>query len=942
MQIRFKSSAWLALAYIFTLPIYSPKLAAQSYSIDLIPPGYSWMQLQTPHFKVLFQPVHRARAEKCARLAEQTHERLVPFLKWKPNGRTEVILTDHLDQANAITIAFPRRTIVIYLSQPAGQPGNYDDWMEELLVHEYAHLLDLDMVSGFPGLLCSVFGRLFLPNAVQPWNQLEGLAVYAESRYTRFGRNNGALSNGVLRSAVNEGRWAAIDQAAVFGPGWPGDAPYLLGGKFSEYLADIYGEPKLAEYQRRHSGLVLPFMQNRPAKKTYGKSLPQLWTEWRRQSRKTYRAQIDSIKAAGLDIAENITSDGFDKEGLDVSRDGRYAAYVQRDSREQPRIVLYDLSSGAFRMLAKGDFQGSLCFSPDGTQLAFAQAEYMNSGRQYYNDLYVLEIAGGRTARVSKGLRAQDPSFSADGKSLYFAASQGGACALGRLDLTTRTCEYLTDFSDSCTYSHLKVSPDGGKIALAAWTGDGFSDVYIYDLARAEFQPLFCDQAQELWPSWSQDGKTVNFSSDRSGIWNVYSYELELKSITRLTNAIGGSLSPRVLDDSTILYLDLSARGYDLVKAGMGNYPVRCPVVLDAEALQPNADAPSTEYQISKYRSLKTMLPVLWFPAFFADEKDGAPGVNLWGWDALLQRNYYLSVGASPANKRFYYDLDYRDQTSCLPWSLVLKDHPVRYVLHHSYTCVDEVYWQREQEQSLSVNWPFKRYDYILTPYIGFRHQRLQSLGGPQAGYWSGNLCDIRPAVSFSNYRIFRNSISPGGGRRIHVQAGFYNKRWGSDLDQTYLFGLWDEYLSLPFDRQVLNARLRADAYYTNGRAYLETIDLFSLRGHSSSALTGKRRVAATLEYRFPLVDIQRGISTWPVYFKNLHAAAFWDGGAGAASFSGLKDRHLKQSLGAELIADWTVFYGLPFTLKLGLARPLQSTKGYAFYLSFTRDVLGI
>ncbi len=937
MQIRFKSLAWLVLAVIFALPIYSQKLTAQSYSIDLVPPGHSWLQLETLHFKVLFQPAHQDQAEKCARLAEQTYERLVPFLKWKPDGRTEIILTDHLDQANAITTAFPRRTIVIYLSQPAGQPGNYDDWMEELIVHEYAHLLDMDIVSGFPGFLCSVFGRLFLPNTVQPWSQIEGLAVYAESRYTRFGRNNGALYNGVLRSAVNEGRWAAIDQAAVFGPGWPGDAPYLLGGKFSEYLADTYGESKLAEYQRRHSGLVLPFMQNRPAKRTYGKSLPQLWKEWRRNSRKFYRAQIDSIKAAGLDITEKLTSDGFDKEGLDVSPDGRHAAYVQRDSRGQPRIVLYDLSIGSSRILAKGDFQGSLCFSPDGAQLAFAKAEHLNSGRQYYNDLYVLEIASGRTARVSKGLRAQDPAFSADGKSLYFAASRGGAYALGRFDLATRTSEYLTDFSDSCTYSHLKMSPDGGKIALAAWTGEGFSDIYVYDIASAGFTPLFCDQAQELWPSWSHDGKTVYFSSDRSGTWNAYGYDLEQRTVSRLTNAVGGSLSPRVLDDSTILYLDLSARGYDLVKARTGNYPVHGPVVLDAEALQPSAYAQSPEYQISKYQLLSTMLPVLWFPAFFADDKDSALGVSLWGWDALLQRNYYISAGASPANKRFYYVLEYDDQSSVVPWSLMLKDHPVGYDVNS-----DIVYWQREQEQSLSLSWPFKRSGYSLTPYIGFRHQRLQGLGDLDAGYWTGNLCDIRPAVSFSNYRIYRNSISPSGGRRIYAQAGFYNKRWGSDLDQTYLFGSWDEYLGLPFDRQVLNASLRADAYYSNGRAYLETIDRFNLRGYPSSTIIGRRRMAVTLEYRFPLADIQRGISTWPVYFKNIHATAFWEGGVGGASFSGLKDKPFKQSLGAELITDWTAFYALPFSLKLGLARPLKSSRGFTMYLSLTQDVLGI
>lgn len=933
---------WLALAVIFILPIYSPKLAAQTYGIDLVPPGHSWLQLETLHFKILFQPAHRAQAEKCARLAEQTHDRLVPFLKWRPEGRTEIIITDHLDQANAITTAFPRRTIVIYLSQPAGQPGNYDDWMEELIVHEYAHLLDMDMVSGFPGFLCSVFGRLFLPNAVQPWSQIEGLAVYAESRYTRFGRNNGALYNGVLRSAVNEGRWAAIDQAAVFGPDWPADAPYLLGGKFTEYLADTYGESKLAEYQRRHSGLVLPFMQNRPAKRTYGKSLPLMWDEWRLWSRQFYRAQIDSIKASGPLLGEKLTSDGFKKEGLDVSPDGRHAAYLQSDSRDRARLVLYDLAAKASRILARGDFQGSLCFSPDGTRLAFAKAEYLGTGNQRYNDLYVLEIASGKTARLSQGLRAKDPAWSADGNTLYFSTENGGGYALGLIDIASRRVKFLTEFSDSCTYSHLKMSPDGNRLALSAWTGEGFNDIYVYDLSGAEFQPLFCDQAQELWPGWSKDGKTLYFSSDRSGIWNAYSYDLGLRTISRLTNAVGGSFSSRIIDDSTVVYLDLSARGYDLVKSKTGDYPVPQGVFLDAETLQSSGVQVVAGPQVKKYHPITTMLPVLWFPAAFADEQDTAMGFSFMGWDALLQRDYYLSAGVGPASKRLYYALEYNDQSSIVPWSLMLRDYPVRYVRHLSKTCVDRVYWQREQQQSLTLRLPFKRSDYSITPYVRFRHQRLRSSGDLDAWYWTGNLCDISPSLQFASYRVYRNSISPTGGRLLYFRTGFYSEAFGSDVDQTCLFGMWNEYFSLPFDRQVLYASFRSDVCLAEGQAYPESNDRFHLRGYDDGIPQSPRRVAATLEYRFPLLDINRGHSTWPVYFKNIHAAAFWEGGAGAASFSGLKDKPFKQSLGAELITDWTVFYALPVSMKIGLAGPLQSSKELMLYLSLTRDILGI
>jgi Tol biopolymer transport system component len=945
MQNRFKPLVWLVLAVVLLLPIFCQKLTAQSYSLDLVPPGYSWRQLETEHFKVIFRPMHRTQAEKCARLAEQVHNRLVPFLKWKPGGRTEIIITDHLDQVNAMANAFPRRTIIIYLSQPAGQPYNYDDWMEELIVHEYAHMLDMDMVSGVPAFLCKAFGRLFLPNVIQPWNQIEGLAVYAESRYTRFGRNNGALYNGILRSYVNENKWPAIDQVTVFGPDWPGgEMPYLFGGKFTQYLADRYGEPKLAEYLRRHSGLVLPFMQNRPAKKTFGQSLPRLWDDWRLQSRRFYRAQIDSIKASGLTLPEKLTADGFEKEGLDVSPDGKYAAYVQSDSRDRARIVLYDMSTKSSRILARGEYQGNLCFSPDGTRLAFAKAEYLGTGNRYYNDLYVLEIASGKTARLSQGLRSRDPAWSADGNSLYFSAENGGGYALGQMDIASRRVKYLTNFTDSCTYSHLKISPDGNRLALAAWTGEGFYDIYVYNIAQAGFQPLFCDQAQELWPGWSKDGKTLYFSSDRSGVWNAYSYDLGQKTIARLTNAIGGLFIPRILDDSTILYLDLSARGYDLVKAETGDYPVPKEVFLDAETLQSAGGPEVADHQFKKYNPLPTMLPVLWFPAAFADEKEGALGASLWGWDALLQRDYYLTAGASPAKGRFYYDLQYNDRSSAQNWSLRLKDQPAAYAVNVSGR--DTTYWQREQEQSLTLSRTFKRSGYTFTQGTRYRHVRLSGLNclinGTYNPFRTGNLCDISPYLQFSNYGVYRNSISPSGGRLLYLRAGFYSELIGSDVDQTCLFGLWNEYLSLPFDRQVLYASFRFDACLADGQACPESNDRFDLRGYDDEIPQYPRRVAATLEYRFPLLNINRGHSTWPVYFKNVHAAAFWDGGGGGHSFGDLSFPDLEQSLGGELVSDLTLFYALPSSVKLGLARTLHRAQKYSLYLTFTQDLLGI
>jgi hypothetical protein len=65
-------------------------------------------------------------------------------------------------------------------------------------------------------------------------------------------------------------------------------------------------------------------------------------------------------------------------------------------------------------------------------------------------------------------------------------------------------------------------------------------------------------------------------------------------------------------------------------------------------------------------------------------------------------------------------------------------------------------------------------------------------------------------------------------------------------------------------------------------------------------------------------VHVQRGLGTWPLFVRSLHASGFVD--VGHAWSGQFRAAHRKLSWGAEVATDVTVAYALPMTWTMGVA----------------------
>ncbi len=116
---------------------------------------------------------------------------------------------------------------------------------------------------------------------------------------------------------------------------------------------------------------------------------------------------------------------------------------------------------------------------------------------------------------ITKATSTADFSISRDGSLVYTG---------GRPDVGITTLVWVDRMgveellgAEGLGYRHLRVSPDGSRVAVSMLDSEGGRDIYIYDLDRHTPTRLTFDPAEEFNPLWTADGRSVVFSSSRGG-----------------------------------------------------------------------------------------------------------------------------------------------------------------------------------------------------------------------------------------------------------------------------------------------------------------------------------------------------------------------------------------------------------------------------------------
>ena len=164
-------------------------------------------------------------------------------------------------------------------------------------------------------------------------------------------------------------------------------------------------------------------------------------------------------------------------------------------------------------------------FSPDAKSIIF-QAEEKESGNPFYQ-IFTMDLANKKSVRVSPGIGKTTCSyFSPDGKKILFASSH----------LDPKSKEYYGE-----EYKLRDEEKKAGKRRTYKWDFDPAMEIFEANPDGSGMKRLTDSSGYDAEASYSPDGKSIVFCSNRSGAENLELYIMDSdgKNVRQLTNAPG-------------------------------------------------------------------------------------------------------------------------------------------------------------------------------------------------------------------------------------------------------------------------------------------------------------------------------------------------------------------------------------------------------------------
>lgn len=598
-------------------------------------PDEDWRSLETPHFRVTFPAELEPVGQRAAERAERAYESLSRMFVDPPEGRIELLVTDHADFSNGFASAVPYNRITIFVRPPMEgfNLSYFDDWIETVVTHELSHIFHLERTSPLGSAVRKVFGRVsatwpsFPGFGVPKW-VTEGLATYYESSLTESGRVRGSFHDMVLRTAVLEGGFERFDQVSGESPDWPaGNRRYVYGATFIDHLQETYGEERMGRFVEAFAGHLIPYRLNAGAREGFGIGFDEAWAAWVVELEAEYRALADSLAAAApITRGEALTREGRQALFARVSPDGSRVAYVRSDGLSDVQLRVANPDGSASRRLARVSNLVNFAWLPDGAILA-SQLEFTDPYR-IRSDLVHID-ASGRERRVTRGARLDQPAPSADGLTALAVQDGEGTNRVVIVDLETGDVRPLTPFAPDEHWAYPVWSPDGRWIAVSHWRPGAFYDLVVMDGDGRVVHRVTADRAVDQAATWSPDGRWLLWASDRSGIPNLYAVPIDPTSgapgtMRQVTNMLGGAEFPSV--DPTggwIYFSSYHVRGWDIERIPFdpGTWfdplPAKPGFVSGGESAS-EAFARRLSQPSGPYQPLHTLRPYFWEPRYQA------------------------------------------------------------------------------------------------------------------------------------------------------------------------------------------------------------------------------------------------------------------------------------------------------------------------------------
>lgn len=916
-------------------------------------PLHTWYTVRTPHFVIHFHHGLGAISQDVGRIAEQTYDRLTALFGWEPVDPTEIVLSDEVEVANGFSQPLPRNWLTLWITDPDEIESDVGVWLESLIVHEFTHTLHLDMASGAPLNLRSLFGRhpLLFPDQFQPAWLIEGIATFMETDSGRgIGRGQSSYFDMLMRSEVLQGV-KPLQQVNQTLRTWPaGKAHYLYGVYFYKFLAERYGEPRLWNWLKRYRSHLIPFKINTNSKQAFGKDLLTLWDEFSLWLNARYQSQVVAVEAQGLQDGEIVSQHGYDTHSSIALADGTIY-YVRNDGRTHSAVMRLRPGETKPVHLCDVSKDARIDAHPQAGVLIAQPENIRNAGLVY--DLFRCDEESGRAQRITRGQHFRNVAWAPDGHRIAALKSSRGKQSVVILDSSGRLVDVIRTVTGDERIGQFAWFPDGSSLVMSIRSQRGSWDLHNINLIGKVMEQLTFDDSIELHPRVSLDGLAVLYAADYDGIYNIARLVLGNERPQLLTNVIGGAFYPSMSGDGTLVFTRNTPSGFDVAKIEA----VESLRTVNTPRGTENANPESTEVSVpmpnfpsAGYTPQPWLIPSWWSPLVAWDKNWRTLGLETSSSDALERHQYALSLSYDQNYKVLMGGVDYvydryfpvMGLQANRDFSLYRINDTVAFVRGNDYINVGVTMpflFQRERWASFVGVGGNREFDQYVAPGI----YRAPDLRDYLVGF----------AFTYDSTRVYPLSISRSEGRQVLATME------SSDFAKSNYSGKvvtldWREFVALGGEQVAAFRFFQGHGENETRRFQLGGSDPattafvadrvgtasplnrrnLSLRGYPEG-ITSLRGIDAQLvsaEWRFPLARVERGMMAPPVGLDQTMATLFVD--TGGVAHLGLSPEEWLTGVGAELHADTRFFYSVPVRVRVGVARGIDRRGETQLYIN--------
>lgn len=522
-------------------------------------PEIQWRTVQTEHFAIHYYDKTEPAVYATSRIAEAAFKPIADLYAYTFKRKINIALADYDDYSNGYA-SWTDRSIMIWIPDGRFELRGNPTWLNNVLVHELTHIISLEKRSALQLLDWSITGSYTSNNVDVTYSVPIALSTFFPQWFAEGLAQNGAQRMNsdfwdsrrdmVLRTAVLAGKQLTLDEMGHFNHDGRGrEMVYDHGFSFVNYLSSRFGDSLFSAIIKDARGMrIANGSFEELVVKHLGMDIKTLYDNW-----------IDSVRSAGKALTPptqttftTLWDRGYLNSKPRISLGGLYRGWFTSDGDDFGRTDLIVVADADGRRVSRIPYaQGSWDFSADGKSVFYLKSRSAGKNGSFLNDIFCTSLTTGREERITHDARVYDIAPLADGSGLACTRFEKGTFSIDLFDLKSRKFSRIINGTLGEPFTSLSIVPLNDSSIIASQVVSGRSVLLTIDLKKKTVSPLFSMAANCESPFAAPDSR-IYFSSDATGIYEIYSIAADGSELRKMTSSLTGLFEPVVFRERLV------------------------------------------------------------------------------------------------------------------------------------------------------------------------------------------------------------------------------------------------------------------------------------------------------------------------------------------------------------------------------------------------------